>query len=217
MDCMRVLIRRTNSEVQVLAPSILFLFSCETPVIVIVILTLSVRKTETRKEVMKMNEEQEEEYTEEPITFSKTEVKDILHPHTHLMNDMVFLMHGTQPTEMKHHFTDDDVSNALIYMHNEEKSLMTATVAYISNRLDFAIEYKQDQIFMSNHDPSYEMPPFREYLDTNGECMWIAVTDENFKPEPISKEAMTELMADAVSWSEVTHLFAHIIEGEEEE
>lgn len=212
---MRVLIRRTNSEVQVLAPSILFLFSCETPVIVIVILTLSVRKTETRKEVMKMNEEQEEEYTERTM-FSQAQVRDILHPHTHLMDDMVFLMHGTQPTEMKHTFSDDDISNALVYMHNEEKSLMTATVEYISNRLDFALEYKQDEEVMALINPSFEMPPLREYLDTNGKCLWKDVSDEDIQPEPISAQAMEDLMADAVSWDDVSHLFFGI-EMEEEE
>lgn len=162
-----------------------------------------------------MNEEQEE-YTEEPITFSQAQVRDILHPHTHLMDGMVFLMHGTQPTEMKHHFTDDEVGNALVYMHNEEKSLMTRTAEYILNRLDFAIEYKQDERVVSNIDPSFEMPPLREYIDTKGECVWKDVSDEDIKPCVISTQAMEELMADAVSWDEVAHLFDGI-ETEEEE
>jgi len=162
-----------------------------------------------------MNEEQEKEYTERTM-FSQAQVRDILHPHTHLMDDMVFLMHGTQPTEMKHTFSDDDISNALVYMHNEEKSLMTATVEYISNRLDFALEYKQDEEVMALINPSFEMPPLREYLDTNGKCLWKDVSDEDIQPEPISAQAMEDLMADAVSWDDVSHLFFGI-EMEEEE
>lgn len=156
-----------------------------------------------------MNEEQEE-YTEEPTTFTDDEVKDILHPHTHLMEDII------QIDGCKGEYTLDEIGNTLIHFHEEEKSLMTSTLVYITKRIDWAVEYMADKAMMATARPNFEMPPLREYIDTEGECLWEDVSDQDIQPEPISAQAFADVMADTASWQDVSHLFDGI-EMEEEE
>ena len=157
-----------------------------------------------------MKTEEEEEKTYE---FSNSEVKAILHPHIHLLDQVIFVGHGTQPTKMKR-LTDVDIVDALM-VFQKEGSLMQSTIAFIASRLEWAIEYKQDEEVLLRIDPTHQMGELREYIDTFGECKWDDVSDKDIKPEVVSSEVMAEIMKDTMSWEEVSHLFNGITDGEQ--